>query len=338
MVCSSIHKLPGWMCYNSPELLPGVRAMASELPTALQERTLLHPRPIALRAAGPWSVLSDYLALTKPPIILLLLVTALGAMFLAAQGPPPASTALLVLLGGGLGAGGANALNHYWDRDIDARMSRTRRRPLPAHRIAPWRALGFGALLNVIAFAILATWVNLLSAALTLSATLFYIVVYTWWLKRSTPQNIVIGGAAGAVPPLVGWAAITGGLDLAALYLFAIVFFWTPPHFWALSLLLKGDYSQAGVPMLPVVVGVAETARSILLHSILLVTITILFVTVDGLGWVYFAGALGLGGLFLVYALRLLRAPTRREARRLYLYSLLYLALLFLFVALDGTL
>ena len=291
------------------------------------------PAPHSLR-----TIVNDYVALTKPPIILLLLVTALGAMFLAAGGPPSLSTALLVMVGGSLAAGGANALNHYFDRDIDQIMTRTRRRPLPGHRVEPTQALMFGLLLNVAAFVMLATWVNLLSALLTLGATLFYVIVYTKWLKRSTTQNIVIGGAAGAIPPLVGWAAVRGEIGLPALYLFAIVFFWTPPHFWALALLLKDDYAEAGVPMLPVVRGVRETVTSILLHSFILVMITVLFVMMDGMGWIYLGSALGLGGMFLVLAFRLLREQTRKAALSLYLYSLLYLALLFLVIAIDGSL
>ncbi len=279
----------------------------------------------------------DLVALTKPPIILLLLTTAIGAMFLAAQGPPPWSTALLVVLGGSLGAGGANALNHYLDRDIDGRMARTRWRPLPDHRIEARTALIFGVVLNVIAFAVLAGGVNLLSAALTMGATAFYILVYTPWLKRSTTQNIVIGGAAGAFPPLIGWAAITGGLALPALYLFAIVFFWTPPHFWALALMMQRDYAEADVPMLPVVHGVAATTSSIMLHSVILVTLSILFFTVEGLGWIYVAAALGLGGVFLYRAWRLLRSGAIRDARSLYLYSLLYLALLFMAIVIDSS-
>ena len=281
---------------------------------------------------------NDYIALMKPRIILLLLVTALGAMFLAARGAPPLGTALLVLAGGSLASGGANALNHYFDRDIDQLMTRTRRRPLPSNRVEPGQALAFGVLLNVAAFVMLAGWVNLLSALLTLGATLFYILIYTKWLKRSTTQNIVIGGAAGAIPPMVGWAAVRGEIGLPALYLFAIVFFWTPPHFWALALLLKDDYAEAGVPMLPVVRGVPETVRSIALHSIILVTITVLFVSMEGMGWIYLGSALGLGWAFLALAVRLLRQQSRKAARALYLYSLLYLALLFLVIAIDGSL
>lgn len=283
-----------------------------------------------------WALLSDYVALTKPRIILLLLVTALGSMFLAARGVPPISTVLLVLVGGAMASGGANALNHYFDQDIDEQMRRTQSRPLPARRIPPGRAFWFGIALNILAFGILALWVNLLSALLTLGATLFYVVVYTRWLKRSTTQNIVIGGAAGAVPPLVGWAAITGGLELPALYLFAIVFFWTPPHFWALALLLRDDYARAKVPMLPVVMGVPETTKSILLHSLILVSITILFFTVQAVGWLYLGGAVLLGAYFLFLAWRLFRTQAIRAARHLYLYSLLYLALLFALVIVES--
>ncbi|MSQ21702.1 MAG: protoheme IX farnesyltransferase [Dehalococcoidia bacterium] len=283
-----------------------------------------------------WAVLADYIALTKPRIILLLLVTSLGGMFLAAKGVPPLSTAILVLVGGSLAAGGANALNHYFDQDIDQRMRRTQQRPLPAGRIPPGRALWFGVALNVIAFIMLALGVNLLSALLTLGATVFYVVVYTRWLKRTTTQNIVIGGAAGAVPPLVGWAAITGGLDLPALYLFAIVFFWTPPHFWALALLLRNDYERAHVPMLPVVMGIPETVKSILLHSLILVSITILFFTVQAVGWLYLSGAVLLGAYFLFLSWRLFRTQAISAARHLYLYSLLYLALLFALIIVDS--
>jgi len=302
----------------------------------VKARPIVQPTVLAGSPGSLRALAADYLALTKPPIILLLVVTALGAMFLAAQGPPPGKAALLVVIGGSLAAGGANALNHYLDRDIDERMARTRWRPLPGGRVEPRSALVFGIALNGAAFAILASGVNVLSAALAISATAFYIFVYTQWLKRTTTQNIVIGGAAGAIPPLVGWAAVTGELGLAAFYLFAIVFFWTPPHFWALALLIRNDYAQAAVPMLPVVRGVAETTRSIALHAAILVTLSVLFYTVEGVGAIYLGGALGLGLPFLFFAWRLLRSGSTRDARRLYLYSLLYLALLFLFVALDG--
>ncbi len=218
------------------------------------------------QVAGSQTLLRDYVALTKPRIIVLLLVTALGGMFLASQGAPEASLILLVLGGGALASGGANAMNHALERDIDGRMDRTRGRPVATGRIDANQALAFGIALNLLAFTLLSTMVNPLSAALTLSATLFYVLVYTKILKRTTPQNIVIGGAAGAIPPMVGWTAVTGQIDLPALYLFAIIFFWTPPHFWALSLILKDDYARAGVPMLPVVAGVDKTKTSILLY------------------------------------------------------------------------
>ena len=281
--------------------------------------------------------LNDYLALTKPPIVMLLLVTAAGGMFLAAQGLPSPVIMGLVWLGGALAAGGANAINHQLDRDIDQRMARTRHRPVADRRIAPARALAFGIVLNIAAFAILLNWVNLLSALLTLAATLFYVFVYTRWLKRTTPQNIVIGGAAGSIPPLVGWAAITGSLDLPAVYLFAIVFFWTPPHFWALSLLIQRDYAQAGIPMLPVVSTPEHTSQQIFLYTLALVGITIMFALTPAVGLVYLGAALALGGVFIRMAWRLKRHYSAGQARKLYLYSLLYLALLFVAVMVDST-
>jgi heme o synthase len=281
---------------------------------------------------------NDYLALTKPPIVVLLLVTAAGGMFLAAQGFPSPLMIVLVWLGGALAAGGANAINHHLDRDIDEKMGRTRHRPVADRRITPVRALAFGIALNVAAFAIFLTWVNLLSALLTLSATLFYVFVYTRWLKRTTPQNIVIGGAAGSIPPLVGWAAITGGLDLPAVYLFAIVFFWTPPHFWALSLLIQRDYAQAGVPMLPVVSTPQHTNQQIFLYTLALVGITVMFGLTPAVGLVYMASAVALGGIFIWMAWALYRNHSATQARKVYLYSLLYLALLFGAVIADSTL
>ena len=290
------------------------------------------------------SVLSDYVALTKPPIVVLLLVTALGGMFLAAQGVPPLSVAALLLLGGAGAAAGASSINHYLDRDVDGMMLRTNRRPIPGRRVSPTSALVFGILLNVFAFALLSSTVNLLSAFITLGGTLFYVVVYTLWLKRMTPQNIVIGGAAGAVPPVAGWAAVTGGVELPALYLFGIIFFWTPPHFWALSLLMKDDYARAGIPMLPVVYGDAETRRNIFLYTIILVALTLLPFSVQQVGWIYFTCAVTLGIAFLYYAGRLLSTgerTSRRDAsqreRRVYLFSLLYLALLFAAIMVDTT-
>lgn len=282
-------------------------------------------------------VMSDYFALTKPPIILLLLITALGGMFLAANGKPSLPIVLLVCAGGALGAGGANSLNHYLDRDIDELMARTKQRPVPGGRISPNKALGFGILLNLVAFLVLATWVNLLAAGLTLAATLFYVFIYTSWLKRSSPQNIVIGGAAGSIPPVVGWAAITGGLDLPALYLFSVVFFWTPPHFWALALLIQKDYERAHIPMLPVVAGRQQTVSHIFVYAVALVALSLLFATTSAVGWVYLGAAAFLGAVFIVMAWQLMRESTARQARKLYLYSLLYLALLFLVMIVDST-
>lgn len=278
----------------------------------------------------------EYIALTKPRIISLLVFTALGGMFLASRGAPDPALALLVLGGGALAAGGANALNHYLDRDIDGLMGRTANRPIVSGNVPPVHALWFGVALNVVAFAILGALVNPLSAMLTLSATLFYVFVYTKALKRSTPQNIVIGGAAGAIPPMVGWVAVTGELGLPALYMFSIVFFWTPPHFWALSLLIKDDYSRAGVPMLPVVAGVKETKRSILLYTLLLLALTAMFFTTGAVGWIYLGGSLALGAGFVYYAWRLMRKPGIQGAKPAYLYSLAYLAGLFLVIMVDS--
>ena len=289
----------------------------------------------------PLRVLADYLTLTKPPIISLLLVTAIGGMFLASRhaggsGIPDLWTLLLVCIGGALGAGGANAINHYMDQDIDSLMSRTASRPVPGLRVRPMAALAYGIVLNVAAFAVLAYWVNLLAAGLTLAATLFYVLVYTGWLKRSTPQNIVIGGAAGSIPPVVGWVAVTGTFDLPALYLFAIVFFWTPPHFWALSLLIQRDYERAGVPMLPVVAGEERTVGSIFVYSLVLVALTLVFAATGAVGLVYLGAAAILGALFILGAWRLRRQIERPRARNLYLYSLLYLALLYGAMMADG--
>ena len=280
----------------------------------------------------------DYIALAKPRIIVLLLITALGGMFLAAGGVPDIQLMLLVLGAGALASGGANAINHYLDRDIDQRMARTRDRPVVAGRVQPWQALAYGIALNAIAFVLFSTLANILSALLTLSATLFYVLIYTKVLKRATPQNIVVGGAAGAIPPLVGWAAVTGHLGLPALYLFAIVFFWTPPHFWALSLLIKDDYARAGVPMLPVVAGVDETKRTILLYTVLMLALTSMFFVTGAVGWIYMASSLALSSAFIYYAWRLLQAPGIEGARAMYKYSLLYMGLLFVAIMIDSSL
>jgi protoheme IX farnesyltransferase len=281
-------------------------------------------------------VLADYVTLTKPRVQLLLLLTTVTTMYVA--GDPSLSLVALTVLGGSLSAGGAAAVNHYWDRDIDARMARTATRPVASGRVSPRASLTYGLVLELLSFALLATTVNLLSAFLALAGFLGYVFVYTIWLKRSTPQNIVIGGAAGAVPPLVGWAAVTGGLDPAALYLFAIVFYWTPPHFWALSLLMKDDYARAGVPMMPVVYGEVETRRQIVLYTTLLFVLTLLPVAFGFFGAVYAAAAVALGSAFLALAVRLQRGADRASALRTYLYSLLYLALLFGAMVLDARL
>ncbi len=282
-----------------------------------------------------------YVALTKPRIIELLLVTTVPAMVLATRDVPGirvTSWVMLVvatLIGGTLAAGSANAINCYIDRDIDEIMSRTRRRPLPAHAVDPENALVFGLALGVVSFAWLAIFANLLAAFLSLLAIAFYVVVYTMLLKRSTPQNIVIGGAAGALPPVIGWAAVTGNVALPAVFLFLIVFYWTPPHFWALALRLSRDYEAAGVPMLPVVRGVPETTRQIVLYTILLVILTLAFALVAGMGLVYTAGAAILGALFLRQAWMLWREGSGAGAVRLYRFSIMYLSLLFALVALD---
>jgi protoheme IX farnesyltransferase len=291
--------------------------------------------PTAPARASLRDRLGAYVALTKPRIIELLLVTTVPAMILAARGIPRLDLVAWTLIGGSLAAGSANAINQYLERDIDGLMSRTRRRPLPAHRVDPENALLFGLALGVVAFAELALLVNLLSAFLALLAIAFYVVVYTILLKRSTPQNIVIGGAAGSLPPVIGWAAVSGDITLPALILFAIVFYWTPPHFWALSLRLARDYRAAGVPMLPVVRGVPETTRQIALYSILLVALTLVFFAVAGMGLLYLAGALLLGGVFLGQAFAMWREGTERRAVALYRYSITYLTALFALMAVD---
>ena len=286
--------------------------------------------------AAPPSSWRDYVTLTKPRIMSLLLVTGLCAMFVGAQGAPSASLVVVTMSGLALACGGASALNHVLDRDIDKLMgTRTRARPLAAGRMPPARALEFGLTLSAFSFVLLASLVNVLTAVLALVGNLFYVLVYTRWLKRTTPQNIVIGGAAGAVPPLVGWAAATGNLTLPALWLFLIVFLWTPPHFWALALLIRRDYEAARIPMLPVVRGERETTRQIVLYSAVLVGATLVPVLWGPLGLVYLIAAIILGAAFLWLALVLRRQTTSRHASVLFHYSLLYLALLFVAMAID---
>ena len=289
-------------------------------------------------AANVSPVLRDYVALTKPRIILLLLITAVGSMFLATQGWPDPLTTALVLISGYLASGGANALNHGLEDDLDQKMRRTRRRPVASGRISTTQAFVFGTVLNLAAFAVLAAFVNVLSGALALSGTVIYVFVYTKALKRTTPQNIVIGGAAGAVPPLVGWAAVTGTVELPAIYLFAIIFLWTPPHFWALALLIKDDYARAGIPMLPVVSTLAATKRQILIYTVVLVGLSVSFAATGAVGWIYLVGASVLGAGFIIGAVRLARGEGIEGAKALYLFSLSYLGLLFVVVAVDSVL
>jgi len=286
--------------------------------------------------ARPRQVVRDYVALTKPKVQSLLLLTTVTTMGIA--GDPSVGLVLVTLLGGYLSAGGAGAVNHWYDRDVDLRMPRTADRPVPSGRVAPAAALVFGLGLAALSIAVLWIGANPLAAALSFSGFLGYTLVYTMWLKRRTPQNIVIGGAAGAVPPLVAWAATTGSLNGTALYLFAIVFFWTPPHFWALSLLMKDEYARVGIPMLPVVRGEAETRRQILLYSVLLYGVTQLPFSGGGFGWIYLVASLVLNALFIAGAVLLYRRKDRRSALRLYLFSLAYLALLFGFMLLDARL
>jgi protoheme IX farnesyltransferase len=294
--------------------------------------------PAGRTRASALAVARDYLALTKPRIIALLLVTTVATMLVADPAGPPLAAVIWTMLGGYLAAGGAGAINHYLDREADSRMARTRSRPLVSGRIEPLHGLLFGIALGVIAFFQLAVTVNLLAAALAMAGLLGYVFVYTLWLKPLTPQNIVIGGAAGAVPPLVGWAAATGALSADALYPFAIVFFWTPPHFWALSLLIKDDYARTGVPMLPVVRGEPATRRQIVIYAFALLAVSLLPVIGGLFGAIYLTAALLLGGTFCTLALRLRAHPAKSAALRLYLYSLVYLALLFTAMAADRVL
>ena len=287
----------------------------------------------AARAAS-WR---DYVALTKPRIMSLLVLTAVCAMVAAAHGAPSLSALAAVVVGGASACGGAGAFNHVLDRDIDRLMGkRTAFRPVAAGRIAPERAVAFGFALSAFSFVVLAVMANVLAAALALTGNLFYVLVYTCWLKRITPQNIVIGGAAGAIPPLAGWAAANGHLGLGALMLFLIVFVWTPPHFWALALLLERQYAAACVPMLPVVSGTAATTRAVLAYSVVLAATTLVPAALGIFGELYLVAAGMLGAVFVTLAWRLWRSSSPARASALFHYSLLYLALLFAVVALDA--
>ena len=308
------------------------------------------PDETRTEATGPHTTrdtIRAYIALTKPRIIELLLVTTVPAMVLATRWVPGLDwgdwgrLVVWTLIGGTLAAGSANAINCYLDRDIDGLMTRTRRRPLPAHQVEPERAVVFGIVLGIVSFVVMAWFVNLLAAFLTLLAIGFYVVVYTMLLKRSTTQNIVIGGAAGALPPVIGWAAVTGDIGAPALILFALVFYWTPPHFWALSLRIRKDYAAAGVPMLPVVRGIPETTRQIALYTLLMVAISLILWPVGRMGPLYLGAAVGLGAVFIWQAYALWRRGASEEAStqgaiKLYKYSISYLSLLFLAVAVDA--
>ena len=295
-------------------------------------------RSLATASAPPASrtrqLLGDYVELTKPKVQSLLLLTTIATMYVA--GDPSPLLVFWTCLGGYLSAGGAGAVNHWFDRDIDAQMARTATRPVPSGRVAPYAALAFGCTLAALSLLELSLAVNPLAAGLSFSGFLGYVFVYTVWLKRRTPQNIVIGGAAGAVPPLVGWAAVTGTVSGTAVILFFIVFFWTPPHFWALSLLMKDEYEKVGVPMLPVVRGERETRRQILLYSVLLYAVTQLPFCAGGFGAIYLVSSLTLGLGFIAGAVRLYRRADRRSALQLYLFSLAYLALLFCSMVADA--
>jgi heme o synthase len=326
-----------------PHLMVGAALLATTflawigLRRAPAEASIAGRRTLDERPSGAVDTLRAYIALTKPRIIELLLITTVPTMVLAQRGLPSLWLMAATVIGGTLAAGGANAINQYVDRDIDDVMRRTRRRPLPRHAIPPRGALAFGIGLSIVAVAWLAILVNPLASALAASAILFYVFVYTMWLKRSTPQNIVIGGAAGCVPVLVAWAAVTGQVGIPALVLFGIVFYWTPPHFWALALRYRGDYEAAQVPMLPVVRGEAETARQIVLYTLVLIAVSLLLLPAAQMGLIYGLAATALGGGFLVYAVRLLRnSSDGRAAMRLFRYSISYLTLLFAAVAVDS--
>ncbi|MEE3251539.1 MAG: heme o synthase [Actinomycetota bacterium] len=284
--------------------------------------------PLRARVAG-------YVALTKPRIIELLLVTTVPTMFVAEQGVPSVWLMVATVLGGTFAAGGANATNMVVDADIDALMERTKDRPLVTGVVSPRNALVFAITLEVVAFAWLVAFVNLLSAVLAVSATLFYVFVYTLWLKRTSTQNIVIGGAAGAVPVLVGWSAVTNSLGWAPIVLFLVIFYWTPPHFWALAIRYHDDYAKAEVPMLPVVASLETTARRILFYTVILVALTLVFAPVADMGAIYLASALALGAVFTAFALLLRRDPSEGTAMRLFTYSITYVTLLFGAIVVD---
>jgi heme o synthase len=279
--------------------------------------------------------ISSYINLMKPHVTVLLLGTTVATMAIAQRGLPNLGLILATLLGGAMAAGSANCINCYIDRDIDQLMTRTQRRSLPAGKVQPTQALIFGPLLGAGSFVVFTAFVNLLCACLGVAAILFYVFVYTLWLKRSSTQNIVIGGAAGAVPVLIGWAAVSNSVPLAAIWLFAIVFYWTPPHFWALSLLIEKDYARANVPMLPVVMGERETKKQILLYSLMLLAVSLVLFAMQAMGYFYLIGATILGGILVYMAIRLMLDTSRKWARTIFWYSNCYLALIFAVMVLD---
>ena len=280
----------------------------------------------------------NYLSLTKPRVIVLLLITTVPPMIVAERGWPGGWLILATLIGGTLSAGGANAINCWYDRDIDAIMKRTQSRPMVTGAISPGHGLTFGIALGAIAFAFLWLTTTPMAAGLSLTALLFYVFVYTFWLKRRTPQNIVIGGAAGAFPPMVGWAAVTGDISLAPLVMFAIIFFWTPAHFWALALRLQGDYAEAGVPMLPVTDGPEVTRIHVVRYAAMLFVVTLMLGPSAELGWIYLATAVVTGAIFVAKCFQLWRRPASIEPIAVYKYSMLYLAVLFVSMGVDSAL
>lgn len=288
------------------------------------------------KEAGPLrQTISSYINLMKPHVTVLLLGTTVATMAIAQRGLPALGLILATVVGGAMAAGSANCINCYIDRDIDQVMTRTQRRSLPSGKVQPTQALIFGLILGAGSFVVFSLFVNLLSAILGLAAILFYVFIYTLWLKRSSTQNIVIGGAAGAVPVLIGWAAVTNNVTLTAIWLFAIIFYWTPPHFWALSLLIEKDYARANVPMLPVVMGERETKKQIMLYSLMLLAVTLILFAMQEMGYFYLVCAVVLGGILVYMSIRLMLDTTRKWARTIFWYSNCYLALIFAVMVLD---